>query len=112
VKCIAAGSIPNSDSFQRQASGGVIRKGGVESRLDVVTRDYVPPPPLKYEVKRSKSTPASVRVLLNISKRLLGLIYIYIIFRTESDLTNATALLPIAILQILLSYLPLSIKFL
>ena len=67
VKCIAAGgSIPNSDSFQRQASGGVIRKGGVESRLDVVTRDYVPPPPLpqKYEVKRSKSTPASVRVSL------------------------------------------------
>ena len=68
VKCIAAGGIPNSDSFQRQASGGVIRKGGVESRLDVVTRDYVPPP--KYEVKRSKSTPASVR-MLSIFKRSL-----------------------------------------
>lgn len=65
VKRIAGGGIPNSDSFQRQASGGVIRKGGVESRLDVVTRDYVPPP--KHEVKRSKSTPASVRVL---NKRL------------------------------------------
>ena len=51
----------DSDSFQKQASGGVIRKGGVESRLDVVTRDYVPPPP-KCEVKRSKSTPASNRI--------------------------------------------------
>ncbi|KAH9474869.1 WD repeat-containing protein slp1 [Psilocybe cubensis] len=56
VKRITSGGIPNSDSFQRQANGGVIRKGGVESRLDVVTRDYVPPP--KPEVKRSKSTPA------------------------------------------------------
>ena len=48
-------------------SGGVIRKGGVESRLEVVTRDYVPPP--KHEVKRSKSTPASVRIL-GISKHV------------------------------------------
>lgn len=63
MKCIAGGgSIPNSESFQRQASGGVIRKGGVESRLDVVTRDYVPPPLPKYEVKRSKSTPATVSI--------------------------------------------------
>ncbi|KAF4612690.1 hypothetical protein D9613_011772 [Agrocybe pediades] len=52
---VKRGGIPNSDSFQRQ-TGGVIRKGGVESRLDVVTRDYVPPP--KSEIKRSKSTPA------------------------------------------------------
>ncbi|KAF8148466.1 WD40-repeat-containing domain protein [Crassisporium funariophilum] len=59
VKRIATGGIPNSDSFQRQASGGVIRKGGVESRLDVVTRDYVPPP--KPEIKRSRSTPAANR---------------------------------------------------
>ncbi len=58
VKLIGSAGIPNSDSFQRQASGGVIRKGGVESRLDVVTRDYIPPP--KHEVKRSKSTPAVV----------------------------------------------------
>lgn len=58
VKRIASAGIPTADSFQRQASGGVIRKGGVESRLDVVTRDYVPPP--KHEVKRSKSTPAVV----------------------------------------------------
>ena len=36
----------------------MIRKGGVESRLDVVTNDYVPPP--KPEIKRSKSTPAVV----------------------------------------------------
>jgi len=42
-------------------SGGVIRKGGVESRLDVVTRDYIPPP--KHEVKRSKSNPAVVSML-------------------------------------------------
>ncbi|KAF8180135.1 WD repeat-containing protein slp1 [Pholiota molesta] len=40
VKRIAQSSIPTSESFQRQANGGVIRKGGVESRLDVVTRDY------------------------------------------------------------------------
>lgn len=58
VKCIGSSAIPTSDSFQRQAKGGVIRKGGVESRLDVVTMDYVPP--LKHEVKRSKSTPAVV----------------------------------------------------
>ena len=58
VKCIGSAGIPTSDSYQRQAKGGVIRKGGVESRLDVVTLDYVPPP--KHEVKRSKSTPAVV----------------------------------------------------
>ncbi|KAG5645825.1 hypothetical protein DXG03_005166 [Asterophora parasitica] len=60
VKRTTAGAIPISDSFQRQASAGVIRKGGVESRLDVVTRDYVPPP--KPELKRSRSTPAANRV--------------------------------------------------
>ncbi|KAH9910882.1 WD40 repeat-like protein [Epithele typhae] len=43
-----------SEALQRQASTGVIRKGGIESRLDVVTRDYVPPP--KSE-KRSRSQP-------------------------------------------------------
>ena len=53
-----SGGIPVSDSFRSQAGGGVIRKGGVESRLDVVTNDYVPPP--KPEIKRSKSTPAVV----------------------------------------------------
>jgi cell division cycle protein 20 (cofactor of APC complex) len=61
VKCIGSAGIPTSDSFQRQAKGGVIRKGGVESRLDVVTMDYVPP--TKHEVKRSKSTPAVVGFL-------------------------------------------------
>ncbi|KAJ3501588.1 hypothetical protein NLJ89_g9271 [Agrocybe chaxingu] len=60
VKRIGSSGMPTSESFQRQANGGVIRKGGVESRLDVVTRDYVPPPP-KHEVKRSKSTPAANR---------------------------------------------------
>ncbi|KAI0696325.1 WD40-repeat-containing domain protein [Cytidiella melzeri] len=57
IKRTTGGSIPISKSLQRQASAGVIRKGGVESRLDVVTRDYVPPPP-KPESKRSKSQPA------------------------------------------------------
>lgn len=58
VKRTTSAGIPVSDSLQRQASVGVIRKGGVESRLDVVTRDYVPPP--KPEIKRSRSTPATV----------------------------------------------------
>lgn len=53
-------TIPTNDSLVKQASNGVIRKGGVESRLDVVTNDYVPP--AKAEMKRSKSTPAVVRM--------------------------------------------------
>ncbi|KAI0340305.1 WD40 repeat-like protein [Trametopsis cervina] len=57
IKRATAGSISVSKSLQRQASTGVIRKGGVESRLDVVTRDYVPPPP-KSASKRSRSQPA------------------------------------------------------
>ncbi|KAF7304620.1 hypothetical protein MKEN_01175900 [Mycena kentingensis (nom. inval.)] len=57
VKRASTTSIPVSDAFHRQASGGVIRKGGVESRIDVVTIDYVPPPKSS-EVKRSRSTPA------------------------------------------------------
>lgn len=59
IKRATSTSIPLSDAFQRQASGGVIRKGGVESRIDVVTFDYVPPPK-STEVKRSRSTPAIV----------------------------------------------------
>ncbi|KAH7929258.1 WD40 repeat-like protein [Leucogyrophana mollusca] len=58
IKRTTSGSIPASDSFHRQATVGVIRKGGVESRLDVVSRDYLPPPP-KPELKRSRSTPAT-----------------------------------------------------
>ncbi|KAF7295183.1 hypothetical protein MIND_01057100 [Mycena indigotica] len=55
----SSSSIPVTDAFQRQASSGVIRKGGVESRIDVVVLDYVPPPISKpAEVKRSRSTPA------------------------------------------------------
>ncbi|KAJ7684792.1 WD40-repeat-containing domain protein [Mycena polygramma] len=57
IKRATSTSIPLSDAFHRQASGGVIRKGGVESRIDVVTLDYVPPPK-SAEVKRSRSTPA------------------------------------------------------
>ncbi|KAI9513543.1 WD40-repeat-containing domain protein, partial [Russula earlei] len=56
VKRTTSGAIPVSEALQRQASSGVIRKGGVESKLDVVSRDYVPPP--KQEAKRSRSTPA------------------------------------------------------
>ncbi|OSX58201.1 hypothetical protein POSPLADRAFT_1173606 [Postia placenta MAD-698-R-SB12] len=55
IKRATSGAIQVSESLQRQASLGVIRKGGVESRLDVITRDYVPPP--KSEKKRSKSQP-------------------------------------------------------
>ena len=53
-----------TDSLAKQASGGIIKKGSAESRIDVITRDYVPPP--KPEMKRSRSTPASrsVSVLL------------------------------------------------
>ncbi|KAF8273567.1 WD40 repeat-like protein [Lactarius quietus] len=56
VKRATSSSITVTESLQRQASSGVIRKGGIESKLDVVSRDYVPPP--KQEAKRSRSTPA------------------------------------------------------
>ena len=62
VKRATAGGITVTESLQRQASSGVIRKGGIESKLDVVSRDYVPPP--KPEAKRSRSTPAMVRSTL------------------------------------------------
>lgn len=48
---------PSAADLQRQAASGVIRKGGIESKFDVVKMDYVPPP--KTELKRSKSTPVS-----------------------------------------------------
>ncbi|KAF9466405.1 WD40-repeat-containing domain protein [Collybia nuda] len=69
VKRTTSSGIPVSDSLQRQASVGVIRKGGVESRLDVVTRDYVPPP--KSEIKRSRSTPAANRNGVNQRDRFI-----------------------------------------
>ncbi|KAI0252786.1 WD40 repeat-like protein [Lactifluus subvellereus] len=56
VKRATSGTIQVSESLQRQASSGVIRRGGVESKLDVVSRDYVPPS--RPEAKRSRSTPA------------------------------------------------------
>lgn len=58
VKRTTSGTIQVSESLQRQASSGVIRKGGIESKLNVVSRDYVPPP--RPEAKRSRSTPAMV----------------------------------------------------
>ena len=57
VKRATGSGIVVSDSFQRQAGGGVIRKGGIETRLDVITRDYLPQP--RPELKRSRSTPAT-----------------------------------------------------
>lgn len=53
-------SRPSSPTKKSSQPVGVIRKGGIESRLDVVTRDYIPPP--KQELKRSRSTPATVRI--------------------------------------------------
>ncbi|KAG6889741.1 hypothetical protein C0995_015039 [Termitomyces sp. Mi166 len=58
IKRTTSAQIPVSDSLHRQAGAGVVRRGGVESRLDVVTRDYVPKPA---DLKRSRSTPASAR---------------------------------------------------
>ncbi|KIK68214.1 hypothetical protein GYMLUDRAFT_91777 [Collybiopsis luxurians FD-317 M1] len=50
----ATGNIPISEDLKGQAGGGIIQKGGVElSRMNVVSRDYIPPKP---EIKRSRST--------------------------------------------------------
>ncbi|KAJ3982910.1 hypothetical protein F5890DRAFT_286201 [Lentinula detonsa] len=55
----ATGAIPISEDLKGQAGGGLIRKGSVElSRLNVVSRDYIP---LKPEIKRSRSAPAANR---------------------------------------------------
>ena len=67
VKRTTSGTIQVSESLQRQASSGVIRKGGVESKLDVVSRDYVPPP--KPEAKRSRSTPVMVRLFFHMFRK-------------------------------------------
>ena len=64
VERAATGALTVSDSLSRQAGGGVVRKGGVDSRLDVVTlaKDNAPPPqPKQQETKRSKSASAVVR---------------------------------------------------
>lgn len=78
-----------SEDLQRQAGGGVIRKGGIESRLDVVTMDYIAPP--KSDMKRSRSTPAAVRPLC-----LLYPVALYL--KTPSRFgTNATVSLQLGI---------------
>ncbi|TFK31294.1 WD40-repeat-containing domain protein [Crucibulum laeve] len=59
----------NSQSNDIRANGGVIRKGGVESKLDVVTRDYVPPP--RADIKGSKSQPAVNRSGADIRDRFI-----------------------------------------
>ncbi|KAG7095666.1 hypothetical protein E1B28_006384 [Marasmius oreades] len=59
IKAVSYGnSLQVSDDLSRQAGGGVIRKGGVESRLDVVTRDLNPNVIKQPEIRRSRSTPA------------------------------------------------------
>ncbi|EPQ61380.1 WD40 repeat-like protein [Gloeophyllum trabeum ATCC 11539] len=56
VKRAVSGGFQVSRELKRQASNGVIRKGGIESRMQVVKHDYEPPPPApKPETKRSKS---------------------------------------------------------
>ncbi|KZT21878.1 WD40 repeat-like protein [Neolentinus lepideus HHB14362 ss-1] len=56
-----SGAIKVTRELTRQANRGVIRKGGVESRMQVVKYDYVPlPPQSKEALKRSKSS-ASLR---------------------------------------------------
>jgi len=82
VKRATPAALAVSDSLSRQASGGVIRKGGVESRLDVVTRDYVPPS----DLKRSRSTPAVVRSLHDR----------FITNRDEQDMTAALDMLSLS----------------
>ena len=56
VKKSTSGAIDVSESLEKQASSGVVKRGGIESRMDVVTRDYVPPP--QPPVRRSRSQPA------------------------------------------------------
>jgi cell division cycle 20, cofactor of APC complex len=53
------GNIPITEELQRQASSGLIRRGGIESKMDVVTMDYIPPMP-KAEIKRARSQPSMV----------------------------------------------------
>ncbi|KAH7882926.1 quinon protein alcohol dehydrogenase-like superfamily [Phlebopus sp. FC_14] len=52
--------VKRTTSSTTNAAAGVIRKGGVESRLDVVSHDYRPPAqPSRPELKRSRSTPST-----------------------------------------------------
>lgn len=60
VKRATSGGLQISESLQKQAGTGVVRKGGVESKLDVMSKGQAPPP--RKEIKRSKSTPAGLRV--------------------------------------------------
>ncbi|KAJ7572003.1 WD40-repeat-containing domain protein [Mycena floridula] len=53
------GGLIVSEDMKRQADGCLIRKGGVESQLDVVTLDLVRPKP-RTEIKRSRSTLAAI----------------------------------------------------
>lgn len=59
VKRAISGGLQISESLQKQAGTGVVRKGGVESKLDVMSKGQVPP---RKEIKRSKSTPAGLHV--------------------------------------------------
>lgn len=51
IKQTVNGFVINPE-LQRQANSGIVRRGGIESRMDVVRHDYFPP---KSTPKRSKS---------------------------------------------------------
>jgi cell division cycle protein 20 (cofactor of APC complex) len=72
VRSRAASPVKRTTSAAAPAptsNAGVIRKGGVESRLDVVSHDYHPPRP---ELKRSRSTPSTrERTLSHSSDRFI-----------------------------------------
>jgi cell division cycle protein 20 (cofactor of APC complex) len=59
-RATSTGPLHVTAQLAREASAGVIRKGGVESRMNVITNDYVPPPKeeKRIDVKRSRSQPS------------------------------------------------------
>ncbi|KIJ37086.1 hypothetical protein M422DRAFT_76156 [Sphaerobolus stellatus SS14] len=54
VKQVTSGFVVNAD-LQRQANSGVVRRGGIESRMDVVRHDYFPTTQAKGSPRRSRS---------------------------------------------------------
>lgn len=59
IKLNSDGVFKASEEMQREASGGIVKRGGIESKFDVIVHDYVPP---RIEMKRSKSQPAVMKV--------------------------------------------------
>lgn len=55
-----------TEELKRQASSGLIRRGGLESKMDVIKFDYVMPTKGEERggidgIKRSKSQPAGIK---------------------------------------------------